>query len=109
METLLLPAPCLYRIDLNKTKSLKRSKFWIGHHSEMNKFNLLDRLSYIYILKEAESFGNRCTLPQLFGEEIEAQSGQQPSNEAVLKELHWGWVVHFGCATSLSFFRGSIT
>ena len=44
---------------------------------------------YIYIYEEAESFGNRCALPQLLGEEIEApamQSGQQPLNEAVLKE-----------------------
>ena len=51
----------------------------------------------LYIYEEAESFGNRCTLPL---------------NEAVLKELHWGWVVHFGYATSFLLFilfQSSIT
>ena len=46
-------------------------------------------------------------LPHQFGEEMAVptmQSGQQPLNEAVLKELHWGWVFHFGCSISFLLF-----
>ena len=68
---------------------------------------LRDSTVYMYMVLEF--------LPHLFGEEVEVptmQSGQQPSNEAVLKELHWGWVVHFGYATSFLLFilfQSSIT
>ena len=62
---------------------------------------LRERYIYIYIYMVLEF------LPHQFGEEMAVptmQSGQQPLNEAVLKELHWGWVFHFGCSISFLLF-----